>query len=299
MRKHTLEYDDVLNQQREVIYNYRDEILEGRDMGDVARQEIVNLIERLVTEYMASDFVEDWDVQGLLTRMTELFQPSDELLSRDPDRLDREELTTRLQEEALALYAQREVELGEFDDGLLMRALERYLLLQIIDQRWREHLHDMDYLREGIHLRGLAQLDPLVAYKNEAFTLFGDLMNLIWLDFGRMIYHVQVTVQEMPPPGYTDAPTPIPATSPSPTSSSSTGGGQVRYTGGAALMGSQALAAAAAGGAAGLAEPEHAAGAPNGAAPVVQQRHADANEPGRNDPCWCGSGKKYKKCHGA
>ena len=267
MRKHTLEYDDVLNQQREVIYNYRDEILEGRDMGDVARQEIVNLIERLVKEYMASDFVEDWDVQGLLTRMTELFQPSDELLSRDPDRLDREELTTRLQEEALALYAQREVELGEFDDGLLMRALERYLLLQIIDQRWREHLHDMDYLREGIHLRGLAQLDPLVAYKNEAFTLFGDLMNLIWLDFGRMIYHVQVTVQEMPPPGYADAPTPIPATSPSPTSSSSTGGGQVRYTGGAALMGSQALAAAAAGGAAGLAEPEHAAGAPNGAAP--------------------------------
>ena len=75
-----------------------------------------------------------------------------------------------------------------------MRALERFLLLQIIDQRWREHLHDMDYLREGIHLRGLAQLDPLVAYKNEAFTLFGDLMNLVWLDFARMIYHVQVTV---------------------------------------------------------------------------------------------------------
>ncbi len=299
MRKHTLEYDDVLNQQREVIYNYRDEILEGRDMGDVSRQEIVNLIERLVNEYMASDFVEDWDVQGLLTRMTELFEPSDELLSLDPDRLDREELTTRLQDEALALYARREVELGEFDDGLLMRALERYLLLQIIDQRWREHLHDMDYLREGIHLRGLAQLDPLVAYKNESFTLFGDLMNLIWLDFGRMIYHVQVTVQEMPPPGYAEAPTPIPVTSPSPTSSSSTGGGQVRYTGGAALMGSQALAAAAAGGAAGLAEPGHASAAPNGAAPVVQQRHTDANEPGRNDPCWCGSGKKYKKCHGA
>ena len=104
MRKHTLEYDDVLNQQREVIYNYRDEILEGRDMGDVARQEIVNLIERLVDEYMASDFVEDWDVPGLLSRMPEVFRPSEELLSVDPDRVDREDLTARLQEEALALY---------------------------------------------------------------------------------------------------------------------------------------------------------------------------------------------------
>ena len=73
-----------------------------------------------------------------------------------------------------------------------MRALERYLLLQIIDQRWREHLYDMDYLREGIHLRGFAQIDPLVAYKNEAFTLFSDLMNTIWSDFSRMIFHVEV-----------------------------------------------------------------------------------------------------------
>ncbi len=296
MRKHTLEYDDVLNQQREVIYNYRDEVLEGRDMADVAQQEIVNLIERLVNEYLSSDFVEDWDVSGLLARMPEFFQPSDELLSIDPERLDREELTTRLQEEALALYAQREQELGEINGDVLMRALERYLLLQIIDQRWREHLHDMDYLREGIHLRGLAQLDPLVAYKNEAFTLFGDIMNMIWLDFARMIYHVQVTVQEMPPPGYEEAPPAIPTRAPSPASSSPTGGGRVSYSGGVVPSGAQALAAAA--GAAGVAEPEHGAAVQDGT-PVVQQRHTDTNEPGRNDPCWCGSGKKYKKCHGA
>ena len=297
MRKHTLEYDDVLNQQREVIYNYRDEVLEGRDMADVAQQEIVNLIERLVNEYLASDFVEDWDVSGLLARMPEFFQPSDELLSIDPERLDREELTTRLQEEALALYAQREQELGEINGDVLMRALERYLLLQIIDQRWREHLHDMDYLREGIHLRGLAQLDPLVAYKNEAFTLFGDIMNMIWLDFARMIYHVEVTVQEMPPPGYEEAPPPIPTRAPSPASSSPTGGGRVSYSGGVVPSGAQALAAAAAG-AASVAESEHGAAVQDGT-PVVQQRHTDTNEPGRNDPCWCGSGKKYKKCHGA
>ena len=96
-----------------------------------------------------------------------------------------------LVEDALSLYDEREEELGEE----LMRALERYLMLQIIDQRWREHLYDMDYLREGIHLRGFAQIEPLVAYKNEAFTLFDDLMNSIWADFARMIYNVEVEVQ--------------------------------------------------------------------------------------------------------
>ena len=78
----------------------------------------------------------------------------------------------------------------------LMGALERFLLLQIIDERWREHLFDMDYLREGIHLRGFAQIDPLVAYKNEAFTLFGDLMNSVWTDFARMIFNVEVNVED-------------------------------------------------------------------------------------------------------
>jgi len=172
-----------------------------------------------------------------------------------------------------------------------MRALERFLLLQIIDQSWREHLHDMDYLQQGIHLRGLAQLDPLVAYKNEAFTLFGDLMNVVWLDFSRMIFRVQVTVQE--DPGAVQEPQ-IPVRTPSPASSSSTGGGRVSYSGGAGASGAQAFAAAAAGAVVG-------AGAGEAEAEVmpVVQRHTDANEPGRNDPCWCGSGKKYKKCHGA
>jgi preprotein translocase subunit SecA len=287
-RKHTLEYDDVLNEQREVIYNYRDEVLDGRDMGDVGREEIVNLIQRLVDEYTASDFVEDWDVDGLLARITEIFEPSDELLSLDPDRVDREDLALRLQEEALAQYDQRERDLGEE----LMRTLERFLLLQIIDQSWREHLHDMDYLQQGIHLRGLAQLDPLVAYKNEAFTLFGDLMNVVWLDFARMIFRVQVTVQEDPDAEQAQ----MPARTPSPASSSSTGGGRVSYSGGSQPMGAQAFAAAAAGAVTGAA----GEGANEAQAmPVVEQRHTDANEPGRNDPCWCGSGKKYKKCHGA
>jgi preprotein translocase subunit SecA len=202
--------------------------------------------------------------------------------SIDPNRIDREELVQQLQAEAQMLYDRREQELGEE----LMRALERFLLLQIIDQRWREHLYDMDYLREGIHLRGFAQIEPLVAYKNEAFELFRDLMNSVWGDFARMIFHVEVTVEGE----NGGAPTPPPRR-PSPSASSPTGGGNVSYSGGIAAQGALAMAAAA--GAEGYAEePE--------APPHVEQRRVDETEQiGRNDPCWCGSGKKFKKCHGA
>src|SRR6202000_3346677 len=96
-----------------------------------------------------------------------------------------------LDEDAMAAYDEREDKLGEE----LMRHRERSILLQVIANRWREHLFDMDYVREGIHLRGFAQIDPLVAYKNEAFTLFGDLMNSVWADYARMIFNVQVNVE--------------------------------------------------------------------------------------------------------
>src|SRR5207237_10264508 len=134
-------------------------------------------------------------------------------------------------------YDQREQEMGDE----LMRALERFLLLQIIDQRWREHLYDMDYLREGIHLRGFAQIEPLVAYKNEAFELFRDLMNSIWGDFARMIFHVEVTVE-----GENGGAPPPATTRPSARSSSATGGRSVSYSGGGMAQPS-ALAMAAAG----------------------------------------------------
>ncbi|HEY3726700.1 MAG TPA: preprotein translocase subunit SecA [Solirubrobacteraceae bacterium] len=286
MRKHTLEYDDVLNQQREVIYTYRDEVLEGRDMSAAAREEIVNLIERLVEEYTEGDFVEDWDVEGLMRRIEEVFTPSDELAMVDPHATDREDLVARIQEEALANYERREAELGEE----LMRALERALLLEIIDQHWQEHLYDMDYLREGIHLRGFAQIEPLVAYKNEAFELFRDLMNSVWGDFARLIFHVEVTLEDPNAVG----PEP-PRSRPTPSSSSSTGGGRVSYSGGSGAQPSAlAMAAAGAGGVEGYEDEELAA------MPVVEQRHVDPSEQiGRNDPCWCGSGKKFKKCHGA
>jgi preprotein translocase subunit SecA len=286
MRKHTLEYDDVLNQQRDVIYTYRDEVLEGRDISAAAREEVSNLIERLIEEYTAGDFVEDWDVSGLLRRIEEIFTPSEAIRSIDPDRVDREELIQQLQEEALAQYDRREQELGEE----LMRALERFLLLQIIDQRWREHLYDMDYLREGIHLRGFAQIEPLVAYKNEAFELFRDLMNSVWGDFARMIFHVEVTVEGE------NGGAPPPQTRRSATGSS-TGGRNVTYSGGGGVAGSSAMAMAAAG--AGAEAEGYAEGEPMLPPPVEQRRVDETEQIGRNDPCWCGSGKKFKKCHGA
>ncbi len=307
-RKHTLEYDDVLNQQREVVYTYRDEVLEGRDMSEAAREEIAGLVERLVLEYTPGDFVEDWDIEELVARLAEVFTPSSEFLEIDFERLDREELTDTVQDEALARYAAREEELGPE----LMREVERYLLLEIIDQRWQEHLYDMDYLQQGIHLRGAAQLDPLVAYKNEAFDLFEDLMHSVWYDFARFVYHVQVTVEDESGTG-PPAPPPVPVR-PSASASSATGGGRVSYSGGTMQSGAAAMAAAAADaglgagpgvipGVSGMAAAPAGELSPELTGPAmapVQQRIVDADEQiGRNDPCWCGSGKKFKKCHGA
>jgi len=291
IRKRVLEYDDVMSEQRRIVYAYRDGVLEGKDMGVEAREEIGRVVERTVSQYTPGDFMEDWDLEGMFTNLESVFPVDIEPDDLDPDSVDRAGLTGRLTESAVALYDAREHELGEE----LMRALERFLLLQIIDERWREHLYDMDYLREGIHLRGFAQIDPLVAYKNEAFELFGDLMNSLWSDFARMIYHVEVSVD-----GDGGVPAPAPAPVPFTAAGSSTRPGRVSYSGGAAA-GSGAIAAAAAGaqvlegGAEGNGEAELAQLTPM----VEQRRVADDEQLGRNDPCWCGSGRKFKKCHGA
>ena len=281
IRKRVLEYDDVMNQQREVVYRYRDEVLEGRDMGPVAREQIAEVVERLVDEYTPGDYVEDWDLAELWVQLDQLFEVDFGPEDLDREQVDRTELKRLLVEDALKLYDQREEELGEE----LMRALERYLVMQVIDQKWREHLYDMDYLREGIHLRGFAQIEPIVAYKNEAFTLFQDLMNSIWSDFARMIFNVEVEVEGEN--GSAQGQVPDPA------SSSATGGASaLSYSGGTLDDQPGAYGGEGYGG---EAEPEPAlASAP------VQQRRVEADEQlGRNEPCWCGSGKKFKKCHGA
>jgi preprotein translocase subunit SecA len=299
IRKRVLEYDDVMNEQRRIIYAYRDGVLEGKAMGEEAREELANVIERTVAQYTPGDFMEDWDVNGLFTALEQFFPLDLSPQDLDPETIDHTALTERITELSLQRYDQRERELGEE----LMGQLERFLLLQIIDERWREHLYDMDYLREGIHLRGFAQVDPLVAYKNEAYTLFGDLMGSIWADFARMIFNVQVTVEAPNGAGGGSGGAQIPSFA---AAGNSTRQGRVSYSGGTSVTGVGALAAAAAAaGPAGI--PAYAEAAGNGQGqggeaimPVVEQHVVDdEHQVGRNDPCWCGSGKKFKKCHGA
>ncbi len=285
IRKRVLEYDDVMNEQRRIVYQYRDEVLEGRDMGETARQEVAGVVERLVEEHTAGDYVEEWDLEGLFVALQDIWPVSMTAADVGERNLDRAELIEALSADAVGLYDRREQELGDE----LMRALERYLLLQIIDSRWREHLYDMDYLREGIHLRGFAQIEPIVAYKNEAFTLFRDLMNTIWADFARMVFHVEVEVEGENGAGQAEPP------SWGAGGGSSTSSGRVSYSGGVGTAQPSALAAAAAG-----APAEYAGAEEVEPIPAIEQRRLTADQQiGRNDPCWCGSGKKFKKCHGA
>jgi preprotein translocase subunit SecA len=254
-------------------------------MSETARSQIKDVIARLVDQYLVGDYVEDWDIDGLLTQLEQIYPVAIAEEDIDPNAIERATLTEELQDDAIKAYDEREEELGQE----LMRQIERFILLQIIDERWREHLHDMDYLREGIHLRGFAQEDPLVAYKNEGFDMFTSLIQAIWEEFARYIFHVEVEIE-----GENGA-----AESFGPQQRG--GARNLQYAGGGGAQPS-ALAAAAAGVVPGevaeavqygddeeLTEPVH----------VETRRVSEQEQIGRNDPCWCGSGKKFKKCHGA
>jgi len=277
-----------MNEQRRVIYELRDQVLEGANLSQ-ARTEVAGVLERTIEQYTAGDYVEEWDTGALLGALSAIYPVGIDAALFERTRVDQLELVALVTEDAIEQYDAREAELGEE----LMRALERFLLLQIIDERWREHLHDMDYLREGIHLRGFAQIEPLVAYKNEAFTLFEDLMNSVWTDFARLVFHVQVQQEGVGADG--GAPAMLPR-SYQPAGTSTGGASRVSYSSGVA-PGSGALAAAAAEAIAEADGDEHAQ--PPALAAVEQRRVGSDEQLGRNDPCWCGSGKKFKRCHGA
>jgi preprotein translocase subunit SecA len=284
IRKRVLEYDDVMNEQRRVVYKYRGEILEGRDMSDVARDELEGVIERLVDEYTPGDDLDEWDLPELEVQLRQIWPVSIDVAGTAPEKVDREKLKDALDDDAMNAYDEREQQLGEE----LMRHLERSILLQVIDNRWREHLYDMDYLREGIHLRGFAQIDPLVAYKNEGFGMFEELMHSIWEEFSKLVFHAEIEVQ----PGQVEG---VFKGNGEPTA--------LDYSGGSLEAQPSALQQVAAQGgmqtgqsAEEAAEAALGNGAPEPVETVVKDEH---DKIGRNDPCWCGSGKKYKKCHGA
>jgi preprotein translocase subunit SecA len=282
IRKRVLEYDDVMNEQRRVVYKYRREILEGRDISETARDELEGVIERLVDEYTAGDILDEWDLEELETQLRQIWPVGIEVATLAPETVNREDLKDALDEDAMNAYDERERQLG----GELVRFLERSILLQVIDNRWREHLFDMDYLREGIHLRGFAQIDPLVAYKNEGYSMFSELMHSIWDEFSKLIFRAEIEIE----PGQAVA-----------GANGETESADFDYSGGTLESQPSALqqVAAGAGGAIDVAAAS-AAGPGNGGADVVETVVKDEHDKiGRNDPCWCGSGKKYKKCHGA
>jgi preprotein translocase subunit SecA len=286
IRKRVLEYDDVMNEQRRVVYRYRREILEGRDISETARDELEGVIERLVDEYTPGDILEEWDLGELETQLRQIWPVGIDVATLAPETVDRERLKDGLDEDAMNAYDEREQQLG----AELMRYLERSILLQVIDNRWREHLFDMDYLREGIHLRGFAQIDPLVAYKNEGFSMFEELMHSIWDEFSKLIFRAEIEID--------------PTQAGAAAGNGEADAAALDYSGGtlegqpSALQQVTAGAAGAAGAADAVAA--QAVSPNNGAAGVVETVVKDEHDKiGRNDPCWCGSGKKYKKCHGA
>jgi preprotein translocase subunit SecA len=273
-RKNVLKYDDVMNTQRMVIYEQRRGVLEGEDLSGEIRRWIEEVIAANVAQFTDVETTEEWDLAGLVAQMHALYGTdiTVEELRDEVDVDSREALTEEFVEDALDTYAEREETFG----SELMREIERYVILQIVDTRWREHLESMDYLREGVHLRAMAQKDPLVEYRGEGHVMFEELGRAIREEVVLTVFHVEIQMDEAEQQlQQSQAPQ------------------QLAYEHESA-QGAEAIAAAGGGAATALAAPPETT--PLGAPKPAVNEHRDV---GRNDPCWCGSGKKFKRCHGA
>ena len=273
-RKNVLKYDDVMNKQRVVIYEQRRKVLEGEDFSDEVKSWIAEVIEGAVEAFVDPE-TGDIDLDALAQAMQQLYNSeitADEL--REERITERGALIDEFTEDAAEEYAAKEEELG----ADLMRELERFVILQVVDTRWREHLENMDYLREGVHLRAMAQKDPLVEYTAEGHAMFLELNGLIREEVLNLLFHAQLQPEDAEQLRMAQE-----------SAVHENGGFSYEHE---SLAGADAIAAAGMG-----------AGAEAGAvltAPRPQQRTVGEHEKlGRNDPCWCGSGRKFKKCHGA
>ncbi len=283
-RKNVLKYDDVMNVQRMVIYEQRRHVLEGADLSEEIEGWMDELVARIVFEHTQSDYQEEWDLESLFTEMQTLYETeisADELNTS----LTREELIEEFQDDARDAYAAKVEEYGPE----LMREVERYLVLQVVDVRWREHLESMEYLRDGIHLRAMAQKDPLSEYRSEGHGMFEELTGTIQEEIVRYLLRIQI--EKPPEQGELE-----------PAVASNGDGLTYEHE---SMAGSDAIRAAGAGEAAppeGGRRSGATAGAGGAAATTIstgQRVVSEEQRVGRNDPCPCGSGKKYKKCHGA
>jgi preprotein translocase subunit SecA len=287
-RKNVLKYDDVMNVQRMVIYEQRRRVLEGGDLSEEIGSWIDAVVERIVVNHTASEYSEEWDLDGLFKEIEALYET--EVKADEIEGLTREELIEDFQDDARAAYFEGKVE--EYGPEL-MREVERYLLLQVVDLRWREHLEAMEYLRDGIHLRAMAQKDPLAEYRSEGHAMFEELNEIIREEVVRYVLHIQI-----------ERPAEAELTPAAAGSNGDVDGGLVYEH--ESLAGADAIQAAGAGAAAlqpaGVRRAGATAGATAGTATSVSTGQRVASEwekVGRNDLCPCGSGKKYKKCHGA
>jgi len=291
-RKHLLEYDDVMNKQRETIYAIRRSALEGKDQRDYVLGIAEDVARELVDTYCPREqHPGQWNTAQLLAEVNSQFGIDAKAMGADPAALNHDELAEALAEAVKTRYAEKE---KQFSPDLL-RWLERRIILDVVDTQWKDHLLSLDHLKEGIGLRGYGQKDPLVEFKKEAFILFEDMMARIDNETIRYLYHVQIQQGEAPPPASRE-PQPEPPRHRPPS------------------------AVAAAASAAARAEEAPAQKLPDFARALEKRQErqqkdlqfqtgagqAEAPKPvragakvGRNDPCPCGSGKKYKKCHGA
>jgi preprotein translocase subunit SecA len=303
-RKNVLKYDDVMNRQREVIYGERREVLEGADLEAQIRGFIEDVVEGYVVG-ATQEFAEEWDLEALWTALKQLYPVSLDykILEKEVGgraNLNRDDLIERLKKDALEAYDRREASLGEDN----MRELERNVILAVIDRKWREHLYEMDYLREGIYLRAYSQRDPLVEYQREGFDMFAAMMDGIKEEAVGFLFNAEVQFEEAPHDALT-APIVEPMARELPSEPLEdalsaplhAGHHEEPHLEGPAML------------VKGLAKPKrsqqlsYSAPTVDGEVEVKGDTITNAGDPyagvGRNAECPCGSGKKYKKCHGA
>ena len=269
IRKNVLKYDEVMNEQRKVIYMRRDQILSGADLKSAAMEYLAEAVDSLIETYCVSEASDEWDLEGLAQELR-TYWPATITEAQIEQCVSTDAVYDLVMADANRHYDQREKELGS--DTL--RQIERQVMLSIIDQRWREHLEEMDYLQEGINLRAMGQKDPLTEWQREGFEMFGEMMVGIAQDFVRYVMHVQVVNEEQPAVQVQNL--------------TETSSDDVSTDG--------FVAAAIAGGDVDPSLLPSEDDAPR--KPVVNDVNDWSNTP-RNAACPCGSGRKYKVCHGS
>ena len=295
IRKDVLKYDEVLNEQRKVIYNRRQAVIDGDDLREETLEILRSAMEDAVDSYCHTDYVEDWDYEGLL-RQVQDYYPSNFTVEELKQAAAKDELVDSFVAEATAYYEAREQQaIANTSQPEVWREVEREVMMQIIDSHWREHLGEMDYLRDGINLRAMGQKDPLTEWQREGFEMFAQMIGSINDDYLKYVMHVDVGVQEQAPPEVNLSSASFEAPE-APQGSAAIHQAAVAEVQAQQAQGLDVGAAFAATAGSGAGD---GVSADQISQPIQQVVRSDAEKTGRNDQCWCGSGKKFKHCHGS